>query len=77
MKKTKIKNSKDLPFMLKIDPHVKDLMDLSREGAYKLAHRTDFPAVRIGRSIRVPRDAFLRWLDAQAQGGVGAENPVV
>jgi len=31
--------------------------------AYTLARREDFPSIRIGRRIVVPKDAFHRWLD--------------
>lgn len=33
--------------------------------AYDLARRKDFPAIRLGRTVRVHRDAFLRWLQEQ------------
>jgi excisionase family DNA binding protein len=37
----------------------------SRDLAYRLAHRKDFPAVRFGRAIRVSREAFFKWLERQ------------
>lgn len=48
---------------------VRQVLGLSRPMAYELAHRKGFPAVRFGRAIRIPRDAFQRWLDAQSGGG--------
>ena len=40
-------------------------LGISRNQAYDLANRADFPAIRLGRKILIPRDAFLRWLDRQ------------
>ncbi len=40
-------------------------LKVSRNTAYDLAHQEGFPVVRIGRTMRVPREAFLRWLDTQ------------
>jgi excisionase family DNA binding protein len=47
-------------------PEIAQLMGLNVITAYELAKRKDFPAVRIGRRIIVPREAFYRWLDGQA-----------
>jgi excisionase family DNA binding protein len=37
---------------------------ISRAKAYELTHTENFPVVRIGRAIRIPRDPFLVWLRA-------------
>ena len=36
---------------------------ISRAKAYSLAASGDLPTVRVGRSVRVRRDALERWLD--------------
>ena len=59
----------ELPLVLTVSD-VQRMLGISRGTAYELAHRQDFPIVRIGRVIRVPRDAFLKWLEAQANVGV-------
>lgn len=48
------------------------LLQLSEDVVYPLTHRADFPAVRIGRTIRIPYDMLMAWVEAQAQnkGGV-------
>ena len=38
-------------------------LNISQSKAYELAHRKDFPVCRFGGSIRVPREAFLSWVD--------------
>ena len=42
---------------------VKRHLNISQAAAYELAHRSDFPVCRFGGSIRIPRDAFLAWVD--------------
>lgn len=42
-----------------------------RRQAYELANRADFPVIRLGKRILIPRDAFLRWLDAQTNQVAG------
>jgi excisionase family DNA binding protein len=54
-----------LPAVLTV-AHLQQIMGISREVAYRLTHTSGFPVVRLGRSIRVPRAAFLRWLERQA-----------
>ncbi len=55
----------ELPLVLKMY-HIQKVLQISRTEAYKLPHIKGFPAVRIGRSIRVPKAAFFRWLAQQA-----------
>jgi excisionase family DNA binding protein len=52
---------------------VQDYLGISRPKTYELAHTRGFPTVRFGRAIRVPREAFLRWLERQAGVGEGRE----
>lgn len=40
---------------------------LSRAQTYRLAQRGDIPAIRIGRSVRIRREALDRWLDEQSR----------
>ena len=54
-----------LPLLLTMK-HVQAIAHLSKGKTYDLPHMQGFPAIRFGRTIRVPRDAFFRWLEAQA-----------
>ena len=38
-------------------------LNISQSKAYELAHRKDFPVCRFGGSIRIPREAFLSWVE--------------
>jgi excisionase family DNA binding protein len=57
--------SDNLPLVLNVE-EVAKIMHVSRQTAYELVHSQGFPAVRVGRCIRVPREAFLTWLNAEA-----------
>ncbi len=41
---------------------VADLMRVSRMTVYRLVHAGELPAVRVGRSFRVPQDALDAYL---------------
>jgi excisionase family DNA binding protein len=60
-----ITDIEELPAVLTMR-HVQEVLGISRVKAYELTHRRGFPVVRFGRAIRVPREAFLRWLERQA-----------
>ena len=42
---------------------IKSYLSISSTAAYELTHRKDFPTCKIGSSIRVPSDLFLRWIE--------------
>lgn len=44
---------------------VKDYLKISQSAAYGLAHSKDFPCCRIGASIRIPKEAFMAWLQTR------------
>lgn len=58
-------------FSLRVED-VAELLSLSRSGAYALCHRAGFPAVRVGKRLIIPRQAFFAWLERQLQEGGAA-----
>ena len=66
MKDTQYKSFDELPLMLSV-PEVAAILRISRAGAYELAHTKDFPAIKIGNRIVVPRDKLLEWIEAKRQ----------
>ena len=42
---------------------VKTYLNISQAAAYALTRRRDFPVCRFGGSIRIPRNAFLIWVE--------------
>ncbi len=59
-----VKRDLTLPEILTV-PDIARYLRISRSAAYELAHDTDFPALILGRKIRVRRESFLSWLDVQ------------
>jgi excisionase family DNA binding protein len=58
----KISTIDELPVVLTV-PQLAGFLQISRTKAYELTYRKGFPAVRMGKTVRVPREAFLRWLN--------------
>jgi excisionase family DNA binding protein len=58
----------DLPEVLRIE-EVAKVLRISRSSAYALAHSRNFPVINPlgGKSLRVPKDAFIKWLDSHTQ----------
>lgn len=46
---------------------IREITGISRAQVYNIMNRTDFPAVRIGKRIIVPIEAFNRWIEEQTQ----------
>ena len=44
---------------------VAQVLGISRANAYVLMHSKGFPTIRIGKRMVVPKDKFLKWMDAQ------------
>jgi excisionase family DNA binding protein len=53
-----------LPITLSAN-QVAQVLGISRANAYVLLHSKDFPTIRIGKRMIVPKDKFLKWLDNQ------------
>ena len=50
-------------------PEMAKALGISRPTAYTLANRDDFPSIRIGKRIIIPRDAFVKWLHETVADG--------
>ena len=64
MKKTQYTAYDQLPLMLSV-PEVAVVLGISRARAYELVRSDDFPTLRIGNRIVVPKEKFIRWIDSQ------------
>ena len=68
MNKSSYKTYDDLPLMLSV-ADVAKVLGISRAGAYELAHSREFPSMKIGSRIIVPKDKFLLWIEKQCREG--------
>lgn len=41
------------------------ILGISRNKAYELANRTDFPTYRVGKKIIISKKHFIVWMDTQ------------
>ena len=48
-------------------PDVAAVLGISRAAAYELARSKDFPALRIGTRIVVPKDKFINWINRRVE----------
>ena len=63
-----MKRKEDLPLTLTVSD-VQEILGLSKPIAYQLTRRADFPALRVGRKILIPRDKFFEWYENHAEKG--------
>jgi excisionase family DNA binding protein len=52
------------PALLRVEEAAR-ILALGRSKTYELIARGELPSVRIGRAVRVPRNALQEWLRAQ------------
>jgi excisionase family DNA binding protein len=69
MKESIYKNYDELPLFLNAATVAK-VLGIAPSSSYELMHEKDFPALRIGNRIVVPKEAFIRWVE-QHTGGAG------
>ena len=68
MKKSEYKSYDDLPLFLNADTVAK-VLGVSISSAYELMHQPDFPVMKVGSRMVVPKEKFTEWVSAQAKGG--------
>lgn len=62
MKEYKYSNYEELPLFLNAEI-ISDLFGIAISSTYELMHEKDFPMIRIGSRMVVPRDRFIKWID--------------
>ncbi len=69
MKESSYKSYDDLPLFLNAETVAK-VLGVSPSSGYELMHEPGFPVLRVGSRMVVPKDAFIRWVEAHTGGGV-------
>ena len=67
MVQSKFKSYDELPLFLNAKT-VTEILGISVAGAYELLHQEDFPVLRIGSRLVVPKEKFLSWIESQTGG---------
>lgn len=58
----------DLPLFLNAELVAK-VLGVSISSAYELMHENDFPTLRVGNRMVVPKEQFIQWVVEHTQGG--------
>ena len=67
MKQSIYQSYNDLPLFLNANL-VAEILGVSISSAYELMHDPDFPTLRVGSRMVVPKEKFSRWAEGQAGG---------
>ena len=69
MKESIFKSYDELPLFLNADTVAKTL-GVSPSSGYELMHEKEFPSLKIGSRIVVPKESFIRWVEQNTGGAV-------
>lgn len=70
MKSSEYKSYDELPLFLNA-AMVAKVLGVAPSSAYELLHEEDFPVLKIGNRLVVPKEKFIQWVEQHTQGGVG------
>ena len=68
MKESGYKNYDELPLFLNAVTVAK-MLGVSPSSGYELMHEPDFPVLKIGSRMVVPKEKFVEWVSQHTQGG--------
>ena len=70
MKESVYKSYDELPLFLNAK-QVAQVLGISPSSGYELLHQQDFPTLKIGNRIVVPKEEFIQWVKRNTGGGDG------
>ena len=68
MKESTYKTYDELPLFLNAAT-VSRVLGVSPSSAYELMHEKNFPTLRIGSRMVVPKEKFIEWVEQHTMGG--------
>ena len=68
MKQSIFKSYDELPLFLNAEMVAK-VLGVATSTAYELMHEKDFPALKIGNRLLVPKEKFQAWCEIKTKGG--------
>ncbi len=68
MKTSVYKNYEELPLFLNAEMVAK-VLGISPSSGYELMHEADFPVLKVGNRMLVPKEKFIQWVESNTQGG--------
>ena len=67
MKKSVFTSYDELPLLLNVK-QLAELLGVSDSSVYELIQKDDFPSLRIGKRIVVPKEELRKWISAHTKG---------
>ena len=67
MKESIYKSYEELPLFLNAEMVAK-LLGISPSSSYELMHEKDFPVLRVGNRLVVPKEKFRQWVEEKIIG---------
>ena len=68
MKESSYRSYDELPLFLNAATVAK-VLGVSPSSGYELIHEPDFPVLKIGNRLVVPKEKFVEWVSQHTQGG--------
>ena len=68
MKTSEYKSYDELPLFLNAETVAK-VLGVSPSSGYELMHEADFPVLKVGNRMVVPKEKFVEWVERHTTGG--------
>ncbi len=68
MKESTYKDYSELPLFLNA-AMVAKVLGVSSSSVYELMHEPDFPILKVGNRMVVPKEKFIEWVEKNTAGG--------
>ena len=68
MKLSEYKSYNELPLFLNAAT-VAEVLGVSPSSGYELMHEPDFPVLKVGSQMVVPKEKFVEWVEQHTGGG--------
>ncbi len=68
MKESTYKDYSELPLFLNA-AMVAKVLGVSSSSGYELMHEPDFPILKVGNRMVVPKEKFIEWVEKNTAGG--------
>lgn len=68
MKQSVYKTYEEMPLFLNAETVAK-VLGIAPSSSYELMHEADFPVLKVGSRMVVPKEKFIQWVEGHTQGG--------
>lgn len=68
MKQSVYKTYEEMPLFLNAETVAK-VLGIAPSSSYELTHEADFPVLKVGSRLVVPKEKFIQWVEGHTRGG--------